>query len=480
MEPENGQPKNPQLAKAAINFLLSAVKFLLFLKKLIALIFGLLFKFIGWFLKLTLKKPLIRVYYWIFRFKKEGLIENSVFDIVRKKLPHFLIVFLVLISFIANLGQASKISAVTEKMTKTTMAQLVSGEFSSIEQGSLIQETLNPATIHDYGNDQYAQNQGVLNNQVPVTEDNIDYNEDQFIAERNVDYLSKPFILSSDGSGASAPVSTPAAPAQKRNAVIYYTIKNGETISGIAHSFGLSANTILWANNLGPNSLIKPGNQLMILPQNGVLYTVSSGDTLGKIARRYNIDANDLASSNNLGGRLTIGQKIIIPGGRQIAESTSAPEADTQPEKTNSYTGIAVIKNLVKPPKSPEANEGGSEGGSMLWPTVGHRITQYYSWRHTAVDIANHVGTPVYAAAAGTVEFAGWSTGYGNNIVINHGGGKKTRYAHASKLLVGVGDHVDRGDTIMLMGSTGWSTGPHVHFEVIINGTKYNPLNYIK
>ncbi|MFZ4648297.1 MAG: peptidoglycan DD-metalloendopeptidase family protein [Patescibacteria group bacterium] len=466
MEPENGQSKNPRLGKAAINFLLNAVKLLLFLKKTIALLINLLAKFIAWIFRLVLKRPLIRIYYWIFRFKKEGLIENSIFDVVRKKIPHFFIALLVFISFLSNLGQPNKISAVTESMSKTTMAQLVSGEFSNLEQESMIKETLNPASIHDYANDKYSHDQGVLNNELPIIDTNTDFEDDQFVIEKNSDYLSKPDIWGVNNNSGSTNV--PAA--QKRNSVIYYTIKNGETISAIARSFGLNVNTILWANNLGPRSLIQPGNQLMILPQNGVVYTVIKGDTIGKIARKYGIGENILISENNLGNSIAIGQKILIPGGRILTES--APTTNTT--KTNSYTGISVIKDLVKAPAAKIT------GGNMLWPTVGHRITQYYSWRHTGLDIANKVGTPLYAAESGTVEFAGWSNGYGNNVVINHGGGKKTRYAHASKLFVSVGQEVDRGENIAAMGSTGWSTGPHIHFEVMVNGVKYNPLNYIK
>jgi murein DD-endopeptidase MepM/ murein hydrolase activator NlpD len=111
---------------------------------------------------------------------------------------------------------------------------------------------------------------------------------------------------------------------------------------------------------------------------------------------------------------------------------------------------------------------------------VGVRITQYFSWSHHAVDIANHVGTPIYAADAGVVETEGWGRGYGNQIVIDHGGGKKTRYGHLSKFYVSKGQEVEKGETIAAMGSTGNSTGPHLHFEVMINGTKYNPLNYVR
>jgi len=116
----------------------------------------------------------------------------------------------------------------------------------------------------------------------------------------------------------------------------------------------------------------------------------------------------------------------------------------------------------------------------MNWPTVGHYITQYYSWRHQGLDIANKIGTPLYAADAGVIETAGWGRGYGNQIVINHGGGKKTRYAHLSKFYTKKGQKVDKGEAIGTMGSTGRSTGPHLHFEIIINNIKYNPLNYIR
>jgi murein DD-endopeptidase MepM/ murein hydrolase activator NlpD len=174
------------------------------------------------------------------------------------------------------------------------------------------------------------------------------------------------------------------------------------------------------------------------------------------------LDNNKLASASDL----KIGQKLLIPGGRKI----SYP-AYTAP----SVSGLAAIKNFANSPSAkPQA------GNKMNWPTVGYRITQYYSWRHTAVDIANKTGTPIYAADSGTIEYAGWGTGYGNQIVINHGGGKKTRYAHLSKFYISKGQEVTKGQAIGAMGSTGWSTGPHLHFEVIINNVKYNPLNYIK
>ena len=115
------------------------------------------------------------------------------------------------------------------------------------------------------------------------------------------------------------------------------------------------------------------------------------------------------------------------------------------------------------------------------WPTAGHNITQYYSWRHTGIDIANKSGTAIYAADAGTVEIVGWNSGgYGNQIIIDHGGGKKTRYAHLSSFGVQAGETVSKGQYIGGMGSTGRSSGSHLHFEVIIDGKRYNPLNYVE
>ncbi len=200
----------------------------------------------------------------------------------------------------------------------------------------------------------------------------------------------------------------------------------------------------------------------------GISLKIAKNDTLASIAKEYDVKAEDIAAANKLAdaSQLVVGQSLLIPGGEKETYAAYTPKT---------YSGITALSSLVKPGSASPA-----AGNKMNWPTVGHTITQYYSWQHLAVDIANKLGTPIYAADAGTIEFAGWSTGYGNNIVIDHGGGKKTRYAHLSKFYVKVGQTVGKGETIAAMGSTGWSTGPHVHFEVIINGVKYNPLNYIK
>jgi LysM repeat protein len=254
---------------------------------------------------------------------------------------------------------------------------------------------------------------------------------------------------------------------RQRETIIYHTVASGETVSTIAQEYEISVATILWENDLNAYSVIRPGQKLAILPTSGVSYAISRGDTLASIAQKYSVAAGDIADFNKIADSsvLRAGQKIIIPGGQKRY---------TAPVQT-SYSGLAALKNIVIPPSVAAAS-----GNKMNWPTEGHRITQYYSWSHHAVDIANKIGTPIYAADAGTVIYAGWGTGYGNEIVIDHGGGKQTRYAHASRLFVDKGDTVKKGQTIAAMGSTGNSTGPHLHFEVIINNVKYNPLDYVK
>ncbi|KKQ59341.1 MAG: Peptidase M23 family protein [Parcubacteria group bacterium GW2011_GWE2_38_18] len=211
------------------------------------------------------------------------------------------------------------------------------------------------------------------------------------------------------------------------------------------------------------------------MPISGVTYKVARGESLKSIAAKYDVSEEEILAYNDIGsnGQLQIGQKLMIPGGKKDSYAENKPKT---------YSGLSLIKDLIKPSSNtPKPTDSAPRvGNKMNWPTVGYRITQYFSWRHFGIDVANKIGTPLYAADAGVVEVAGWGNGYGNQILINHGGGKKTRYAHLSKFSVKKGDHVNKGQVVGLMGSTGWSTGSHIHFEVIINGVKYNPLNYVK
>ncbi len=251
-----------------------------------------------------------------------------------------------------------------------------------------------------------------------------------------------------------------------RTEVEEYTVEPGDTASSIARKFGLSVNTMLWSNNLKTYSIIKPGQTLKILPENGLLHKITKGDTLEKIADKYQADEINIIESNDDldPTTLTINSILFIPNG-------VPPAPKIVPRAKSSLS----IKNIFTPPT---ANP--NTGTKLLWPANSRRINQYYSWRHTGLDIDGNTGDPAYAPESGKVTRAGWNRGYGYNVIIDHGNGIVTLQGHMSRLLVKKGDTVKRGDVIALIGSTGWSTGPHIHLEVRINGRKVNPLGYIK
>jgi LysM repeat protein len=257
-----------------------------------------------------------------------------------------------------------------------------------------------------------------------------------------------------------------------RMEIVEYEVKPGDVIGKIASDFGISVETILWANNLTIRSYIRPGNKLIILPVTGISHQVKKGENVSKIARLYGVSQDEIIKTNRLqrdGSDISIGEKLIIPGGR-------APEAVRAPIVTPSRTN--AFRQVAAPPSSIET----PAGSGYLWPAGVRHISQYYGWRHTGLDIAGPIGTPIYAARSGRVLIAkgGWNGGYGNYIVIDHGGGIQTAYGHSSQINVVVGQDVVQGQVISLMGSTGRSTGPHLHFEVRISGARLNPLKYIR
>lgn len=254
-----------------------------------------------------------------------------------------------------------------------------------------------------------------------------------------------------------------------RTEAITYVVQPGDVLGNIAEKYNVSVNTILWENNLSWNSTIRPGQKLSILPQSGINYEIKSGDTVLAIAKKYQTEASDIVEINKLAdaGDIAIGDTLFIPNGVKPTQVVSSYKPPT-PVYSNDDDIPANAEDI-------------NTGTKFLWPTISKRITQYYNWSHTGLDIGDKTGNPIYAAEAGKVEKAGWNSGgYGNYVIINHGNGLKTLYGHASKLLVSVGDSVSRGETIALIGSTGRSTGPHLHFEVRVDNARKNPLNYIK
>jgi murein DD-endopeptidase MepM/ murein hydrolase activator NlpD len=277
--------------------------------------------------------------------------------------------------------------------------------------------------------------------------------------------VTKPNII----AGANLPTSSGDT---GRTTIINYTVQPGDTIGAIAEKYSISVATILWSNNLSSYSLIRPGDNLKILPISGLIHKVKSGDTLSKLAKIYDTDIDKIIEANVLkedGSDIIVGEELVIAGG-------------TKPRPVYSYTPTTrkynQLSSVAAPPPSPSA----PAGSGYLWPTNVRRITQYYGWRHTGLDIGGPTGSPLYASKAGTITRSqcGWNGGYGCYVIIDHGGGIQTLYGHASRLYVSTGERVVQGQTIAAMGNTGRSTGPHIHFEVRINGRRMNPLTYIK
>lgn len=262
--------------------------------------------------------------------------------------------------------------------------------------------------------------------------------------------------------------STPIA--DIRRDTIQYTVQAGDVLGTIAVRYGITSSTIRWANGLGGSDLIKPGQTLRIPPVSGVLYTVKQGDTLASIANKYSGDQQKILDQNGLlmADNIHAGEELVIPDGHPPAEPP--PVAAVNPG--NTFTSPSA-QQLAPPPSAPA-----TPGGGFLWPTTSRHINQYFRGRiHTGIDIEGNYSSPIYAAAGGTVIYAGYDrSGYGLHIVIDHGNGYRTMYAHASKIFVSQGDRVKKGQTIAMVGSTGRSTGSHLHFEIRTDSGFLNPL----
>ena len=245
--------------------------------------------------------------------------------------------------------------------------------------------------------------------------------------------------------------------------IITYVVKTGDTAVSIAKHFGVSVNTILWANNLTAKSPIKPGATLVILPVSGVQHTVRKGETLSGLAKKFGADADDIASYNGLdtGESLAVGDLLIIPGGEIVAPKTTVTK--------RGKTSIRQGGGLTSIKKNPYRGGSGVElAGFYGNPVTGALLTQsIHGWN--GVDLGAPAGTSVRASAGGTVivsRVGGWNGGYGNYIVVDHGNGTQTLYSHLSSDSVSVGQEVSRGMVIGAVGRTGEATGNHLHFEV--------------
>lgn len=229
-----------------------------------------------------------------------------------------------------------------------------------------------------------------------------------------------------------------------------YTVREGDTLGVIAEMFDISPNTIRWANDIDVKGTIKPGQELLILPISGVKHKVQKGETFATIAKKYGGDAREISLFNGIEETesLVVGTEVIIPNGE-----ISAP---------------SPIKTTSKSSSNSSSDSKQAPSGYYGKPTTGIK-TQGSHDRYGAMDIGNKTGTPIWAMADGKVLSAkpeGWNGGYGKMVIIQHGNGTQTLYAHLSKVDVVSGQSVKKGQQIGLMGSTGRSTGPHLHIEI--------------
>jgi hypothetical protein len=276
-------------------------------------------------------------------------------------------------------------------------------------------------------------------------------------------------------------------PSRPRVDVITYTVETGDNLFLIAQNYGIKPATMLFGNYdaLQDNPrLLKPDQVLNILPIDGAYHQWKEGDTLESVAQYYSVDPSaiinytgnflDLTEISQGKTGIQPGTFIIVPGGSRPIKDWGPPAISRTNPAVARYYGEGACGDVY---------EGAIGAGTFVWPTTDRTVSGFTfdSGVHPAVDIGGAEGNPIYATDSGVVVFAGWSSyGYGYMIVLDHGNGWQSAYAHLSAVGVGCGQSVYQGGQIGGLGNTGNSSGPHLHFELSINGAKVNPLDYIQ
>ena len=253
----------------------------------------------------------------------------------------------------------------------------------------------------------------------------------------------------------------------------HYKVRQGDTLTGIASRFGVSMMTVWWANKLDSRDALKAGDDLIIPPVNGLIVTVEAGDTLDSLAKENKITTDEILEVNELDDtNLIVGQVLVLPGAKGEPMPTPKPTQPTTPVGGGCGTCGGTVKY---------------QGGAWAWPVIGggNYISQYFTSGHLGVDIAADYGSTIVSPLAGQVIWAGWkSNGGGYQVWISHGNGIYTSLNHMSAVTSNAGQHVDRGQRVGRVGSSGWATGSHLHLEVWIGvpwesgSYRVNPLRY--
>lgn len=304
------------------------------------------------------------------------------------------------------------------------------------------------------------------------------------LTEVDLDPFVTPVVPYTSGVNRLTDVRT-IIPSRPRVEVITYTVETGDTLFSIANNFGVKPETVLWGNFevLEDNPhLLKPNQVLNILPVDGIYYQWKEGDNLNNVAQTFKANSKevinysgnnfDLTEIDDTGSVIDPGQWLIIPGGQREIKDWGPPAITRQNPASARYYGEGHCGTIV---------EGAYGTGTFIWPTTDRSISGYHYNPpiHPAIDIGGQVGNPIYASDSGVIVYAGWSDyGYGYLVVIDHGNGWQSAYAHLSAVAVTCGQSVYQGGYIGALGSTGNSSGPHLHFELVINGVKVNPMDY--
>ena len=266
-------------------------------------------------------------------------------------------------------------------------------------------------------------------------------------------------------------------PRRARVEVEAYTVEFGDSVFGISADFDITPETLLWANydilNDNPDFL-EPGMELNIPPIDGVYYQWQPGDTLTGIAASFDAAAQDILDW--VGNQLDLlnpvidaGTWVMVPGGQREFRQWIVPAI--------ARGSAGVSKSVYGPGACVGPFTGLFGSGAFVWPSPIHDIVGNDYWSgHLGLDIASDSGTPVYASDSGVGVFSGWATGgYGYMVMVDHGNGYQTVYAHLSTITALCGQSVSVGQTIAFGGSSGNSAGPHLHFEVRLDGGFVNP-----
>lgn len=288
------------------------------------------------------------------------------------------------------------------------------------------------------------------------------FNSSRFVnsQEINPDYLQNV----TDIIPKKAITTTKVPESRKRAEAFTYTVEGGDTLSSIGAKFKISTDAVQYVNGLTDSSILKVGQELTIPPISGLIHTVEDGDSLSSIAEKYDVPPQAIADFNYIldTSTLAVGTELVIPDAK-------VPEPEIVPVVPTTFT----LPSYQSAPRL--------SGGWCIWPTTSSIVTQYFTWYHNGIDIATPWGLampPIFACSGGTVVRAGWDPwGLGLMVQIDHGNGYSTIYGHMSRIDVGYGQHVSQGQAIGVMGTTGRSTGPHVHFTVNRNGVPINPYD---